>query len=179
METRFDMKSNGSNVWPYVIVGSAIGGAVGYLMLTESGRKVRHALTHPDELADNLDDAREFIETKARIVTDQVHDVLGKAKRGIEAGEVAYREAEQRFQSRVRELEGKNNEITSNVHRTVDNVNRTAVTIEQSVLDPICELSALYRGIERGVRSLFGGASGGASESRPTPIYRDTRVMGE
>lgn len=174
MDTRLGMKSSGSNVWPYVIVGSAIGGAVGYLFMTESGRKVRHAITHPDELADNIEDAREFIESKARLVSDQVHDVLGKAKHGIEEGQIAYREAGQKFQARVRQIEGKNNEITSNVHRTVDNVNRTAVTIEQSVLDPIGELSALYRGIESGVRALFG--KGG---QRPEPVYRDTRIMGD
>jgi gas vesicle protein len=174
METRLRMKTSGSSVWPYVIVGSAIGGAVGYLFMTESGRKVRHAITHPDELADNIEDAREYIEGKARIVTDQVHDVLGKAKYGIEEGQVAYREAGQKFQARARAFEGKNNEIASHVHRTVDNVKGTSVNIGQSVLDPIGELSALYRGIESGIRALFG--KGG---KRPKPVYRDSRIMGD
>jgi gas vesicle protein len=174
MESRLRMKTSGSNVWPYVVVGSAIGGAVGYLFMTESGRKVRHAITHPKELADNIEDAREFIESKARIVTDQVHDVLGKAKHGIEEGQAAYREAGQKFQARVRAFEGKNNEIASNVHRTVDNVNRTAADLQQSVLDPIGELSALYRGIESGVRALFG-----KSVRRPKPVFRDSRIMGD
>jgi len=177
MET-LNMKRNGSNMWPYIVVGSAVGGVVGYLFMTESGQKVRHAITHPDELADNIEDARCFIENKSRMVTDQVHAVIGKAKQGIEEGERAYREAEQSFQNRVREIEGKNNEIASNVHRTVENVNRTAVTIEQSVLDPICELTALYRGIERGVRTVLGKTE--VEEQRPPiEIYRDSRVMGE
>jgi hypothetical protein len=154
------MKRNGSNVWPYVIVGSAIGGVVGYLFMTESGRKVRHTITHPDELADNLEDARTFIETRSRKLTDQVHTVLRKAKHGIEEGQLAYQDAGLRYQTRVHELQGK----------TVENVNRTAVTIEHGVLDPIVELGALYRGIERGIRALLG------KESKR--LFRDSRRMG-
>ena len=71
MDNDMNMKTNGSNVWPYVVVGSAIGGAVGYLFMTESGRKIRHSLTHPDELAGNIEDARNFIERKARVVNDR------------------------------------------------------------------------------------------------------------
>src|SRR5215831_6887617 len=131
------MKTNGSTVWPYVVVGSAIGGAIGYLFVTESGRKIRHTITHPDQLADNLEDVRGFVESKARIVTDHVHEVLGKAKHVIEEGERAYHEAGRNFQSRINSLQSKSGEI------------------EQSVLDPIGELAALYRGIERGIRTVF------------------------
>ncbi len=171
-----NFKTKSSNVWPYVIVGSAIGGAVGYLFMTESGRKIRYNVTHPDELANNLDGARTFIEQKARIVTDQVHGVINKAKRGIEEGERAYREAGQQFRSRVHEIENKNSEITSSVHNTVDKMNRAAVTIEESVLDPICEMGALYRGIERGIRALLGKT--GDRQENPIPIHRDQRVIG-
>jgi hypothetical protein len=174
METNMTMKRNGSNVWPYVLVGSAIGGAVGYLFITESGRKIRRSVTHPEELADNLDDARMFIERRAQVVTDQVHGVLNKARLGIEEGQLAYRQARQEFQTKFRRIEGKSNEITANVHRTIDNMSRTAVTLEQSVLDPISELGALYRGIERGIRSLFGRKE----RIGPTPIYPDSRVIG-
>ncbi|HSU87727.1 MAG TPA: hypothetical protein VLL56_02765, partial [Terriglobia bacterium] len=86
----------------------------------------------------------------------QVRNVLDKAKAGLDQGQRAYREAEQGYQVQMRQLEGKNNEITSSVHRTVDNVNRTAVTVEKSVLDPIYELGALYRGIEAGIRTVLG-----------------------
>src|ERR1700746_3931413 len=98
-----DMQRNASNVWPYVIVGSAIGGAVGYLLLTESGRKVRHAVTHPDELADTIEDARSYIESQAKIVTDQVHRVIDKAKAGLDEGQRAYREAGQSYGSQLRQ----------------------------------------------------------------------------
>ena len=141
-----NIKRDSSNVWPYVIAGSAIGGAIGYLFMSESGRKIRHAVSHPDELVDNIEEARTFLETKTRMVTDQVHNVLQKAKHGIEEGQLAYQDAGQRYQTRVHELQGK----------TVENVNRTAVTIERGVLDPIVELGALYRGIERGIRIVLG-----------------------
>jgi len=171
MDNTAKIKTNDSSVWPYVIVGSAIGGAVGYLFMTESGRKIRHTMTHPDELADNLDDLRTLIDRKAKIVTDQVHGFMGKAKRSIEEGQYAYREASQNYRSRVREIESKNNEITSNVHDAVDNVSRTAVTVEESVLDPICEIGALYRGIERGIRALLNKER--SLREGPIPISRD------
>jgi len=170
-------------VWPYVIVGSAIGGAVGYFLMTEAGRKVGRSLTHPDELSNNLQDARDFVQTKVRLVTDQVHRVLDKAKQGIEEGERGYHEAEQSFQSQVRQLGGKNDEIAATVHQTVDTVSRTASTIEQSVLDPICELGALYKGVERGIRAVIGKKDdetvpSSAPASGPIPIYPDNRMMG-
>lgn len=130
------MKTNGSSVWPYVVVGSAVGGAIGYLLVTESGRKIRHTITHPDELADNIEDVRGFVESKARIVTCHVHGVLGKARHVIEEGERAYHEAGHNFQSRIHNLQSKSGEI-------------------ETVLDPIGELAALYRGIERGIRTIF------------------------
>jgi gas vesicle protein len=150
------MKRNGSHLWPYVVVGSAVGGAAVYLWRTESCRKIRHSLTHPDELADNLEDARSVIEKKAKVFTGRVHEFIQTAKRSIEDGERAYHEAEQGFRSRARQFEAKNNQIASKVHNTVDNLNRTAVTIEESVLDPFCEIGALVQGVQRGIRSLFG-----------------------
>jgi hypothetical protein len=171
------IKTNDSSVWPYVIVGSAVGGAIGYLFGSESGRKIRHSLTHPDEMADNLEDARDFIESKARIVTDRVHVVLNKAKHGIQEGERAYHEAGQNLHSRVSDLHGKHSDITSGVHKAVDNMNRTAVELENSILNPICEMGALYSGIQRGIRALFG--KGGHKNQGPSPIFRNTRMMGD
>ena len=169
-----DMERKFLNVWPYVIAGSAIGGAIGYLFMTESGRKIRYSVTHPDELADTIEDARQFIESKAKTVTGQVRGVMDKAKQGLEEGERAYREAEQGFQSQLRQLEGKNNEIATNVHRTVDNVNRTAYTVEQSILDPVFELGALYRGIDRAIRVVFGHTP----ERQVSSFYKSERFTG-
>jgi gas vesicle protein len=171
-----DIKRNASNVWPYVVAGSAIGGVVGYLLLTESGRKVRHAVTHPDELADTIENARSFVESQAKTVTGQVRTVIDKAKSGLDEGQRAYREAEQGYMSQLRQIEGKNNEIASSVHKTVDNVSRTAYTVEESVLDPIFELGALYRGFERGLRTVFGNRT--QEQAQVSSFYKGERFSG-
>src|SRR6266581_4947001 len=169
-----DMKRISSSIWPYVIVGTAVGGAVGYVIMTGSGKKIRHAVTHPDELADAIEDARSFVDSNAKMVMEQVRSFMDKAKMGLEEGQLAYREAEKNYQSQLRRLEGKNNEIASNVHKTVDSLNRTAYTLEQSVLDPIFELGALYRGIERGIQVVFGHAPHG----QVSRFYKSERITG-
>ena len=120
MDTNMNTKTNSPHAWPYVIAGSIIGGALGYLYVTETGQKVRRSVTHPDEMAGNIEDARTFLENKTRMVTDQVHNLLQKAKHGIEEGQHAYEKAGQRMHSQTHEFHGK----------TVQNKNRTAVTIE-------------------------------------------------
>jgi len=161
------IKTNGSSVWPYIVVGSAVGGAVSYLLMTEKGRKVCRSLSHPDELSNNIDGARGFIERKARIVTGKVHDVINKARHSMQEGERAYRESGLHYRTQVRHIESKNNEIASGVHNTVDKVSRTASTIEQNVLDPVVELGALVRGVERGIRAMFGRDRGRKRPERP------------
>jgi len=176
MDNRKIFTTNGSSVWPYVIVGSAIGGAIGYLFKSESGRKVRRAVTHPDELADSIDEARNFIERKARVITDEAHRFMNKAKSSIEEGQYAYREAGQEYRTQARRIENKNKEITSGVHNTVDKMSRAAAGVEESVLDPICEMAAMFRGFERGVRALLGKTRERSTPGGPIPI-RD-RMMG-
>ena len=67
MKNNGKMTGNGSDIWPYIIVGSAIGGVAAYLIVTDSGRKIRHAVTHPDDLASNLEEAKDFIQKRPRI----------------------------------------------------------------------------------------------------------------
>jgi gas vesicle protein len=176
MDDRKIFRRNGSNVWPYILVGSAIGGAVGYLLKSESGRKIRRSVANPDELADNVDQARHFIERNARVVTDQVHRFMGKAKSSIEEGQYAYREAGQEYRTRARRIENKNREITADVHDTVDKMSSAAASVEQSILDPICEMGAMFRGFERGIKALLGKARERSTPEGPIPI-RD-RMMG-
>src|SRR5215472_6473644 len=107
-------------------------------------------------MADNLQDARAFLAIPARLVPARLHVVLSKRRDGIQEGERAYHEAGQSLHSRVSDLHGKHSDITSGVHKAVDNMNRTAVELENSILNPICEMGALYSGIQRGIRALFG-----------------------
>jgi ElaB/YqjD/DUF883 family membrane-anchored ribosome-binding protein len=147
--------------------------------MTQSGRKVRHALTHPDDLAANVEQAGSFLQRKASMVSDQIHGVIRKAKQSIEEGERAYREAGQQYKSQARQLETKSETIAASIHNTVDRMSRTAGTIERSVLDPICEIGAIYRGVERGIRTLLGKHKERFTpQEGPIPIMRDQRVMG-
>jgi len=175
-------QTNGSNIWPYVVLGSAIGAAAGYLLGSDGGRKFRHSITHPDQLSGKLEDAGHFVERKARVVTDRVHEVLYKAKSAIEEGQTAYRDAGRQYQHKSQQLEIKNGEVASTVHKTVDDLSRAAATVEHSVLDPICELGALYRGFESGIRTIL-GKSGPVemdtdNDSGPIATYPDTRAVG-
>jgi gas vesicle protein len=111
MRGRTIMKRNASSVWPYIVVGSAVGGTLGYLFGTESGRKMRYCITHPKEFGDNLEDARAVFESKARTVSDKVRGVLDKAKTSMEAGKRAFQEASEDYQSRFRTIETKNEGI--------------------------------------------------------------------
>jgi gas vesicle protein len=146
--------SHDSSVWPYVVIGSAIGGAIGYLFSTETGRKVRHNVTHPDELAGNIEDAGDYIQEKTRMVTDKIHGVFEKAKHSINEGERAYQQASERLRSRMDYRTTRN--VTESAHNTVNKLGDMAETVQQSVFDPICDIAAIYRGIHRGVGTMFG-----------------------
>lgn len=150
------MKRNTSDLWPYLVIGSAVGGAVSYLFMTESGRRVRRSLAHPEDLPEKMEDARIYVERRTRMAVRQLQDILDRAKNGMEAGQRAFDEADARYRSQLRQIENKNEEIASTVHQAVDDLNKTAYTFEESVLEPIYELSALYRGIECGLRTAFG-----------------------
>jgi hypothetical protein len=163
------MKTINSNVWPYVIAGSAVGGAVGYLFMTESGRRIRRKVTHPDELATHVEQAGDFLQRKARVITGQVHGAIDKARRSLEEGERAYHEAEERYRARARRVETTSSEITSRLHHTIDTMGRSAVTLEHNVLDAVSEAGALYRGVEGGIRALL-GKTGRRSAEGPVSV---------
>src|SRR6476660_7802114 len=109
------IKTNSSSVLPYVIAGSAIGGAVAYLFMSESGKKVRRVLTSPDELADNVERAGNVIERKAATVTNWLHDWIENAKQSIEEGQLKYRDVGQQYRTQVRQIQSKNDSIVAGV----------------------------------------------------------------
>jgi hypothetical protein len=48
--------------------------------------------------------------------------------------------------------------------------------VEESVLDPLCELGALYRGFERGIRAVFNRKS--REHAHVSSFYKNDRVPG-
>lgn len=178
---------NTSNKLPYVLVGSAVGGAIGYLFMTKSGVEFRQSLMENGTavIPEKLEGARGFIENKGRVVTDQVRGVLNRAKEAIEAGQEGYREAGRDYESTLRKIEGRNQEIVNNVHKTVDSLSQTAVTVQQSFMDPVYDMVAMVRGFERGIRRFIGrrgevvNFGGGQSQSQNQLNVSDRdRVIG-
>lgn len=176
---------NNSNKLPYVIVGSAVGGAIGYLFMTQSGTKLRQSIMENGTraLPEKIEGAREFLERKGKVITDKVHGVLDRAKESMQAGQQAYQEAEQNYQSQLRTIQGRNTDIASNVHKTVDELSHTASAVEKSFLDPVYEFVALARGVDRGVRRFFKRPArvvgfGGTGTEGAAPFYKDERLTG-
>jgi len=170
------IKTNSSSVLPYVIAGSAIGGTVAYLFMSESGKKVRRVITRPNELAENVEHAGDVIERKAAMVTNWLHDWIQNAKQSIEEGQLAYRDIGQQYRTQVRQIQSKNESIVAGVHQTIDRVGRTATNVEGRVLDPVADLGAIVRGIERGFRTFLGKTRRRTTVNEPIPIH-DTRMM--
>jgi gas vesicle protein len=171
-----NMKSSKSKMVPYVIAGSAVGGVVGYLFMTESGRQVRRNI-NPSQLPQKIDSARGFIESKSRTLTNQIRTVLDRAKESVQVGQDAYQQASESYRSNLRTFKGKNMGIAANVHQTVDKLAGTADTVEENLLDPLYEVGALYRAVERGIRSFFNRQSS-VPQSTVAPMYTNERIMG-
>jgi gas vesicle protein len=173
-----NMKTNGSSLLPYIVVGSAIGGAVGYLFATDAGKKIRRSVTHPNELAVDIQHAGDFVEHKAAVVASWIHEKIDQARRSIEEGQFAYREAGDQYRLQAQRVESKSNEITAVVHDTVDSMSNTALHVGQSVLNPIVEIGALVRGFEKGIRSLLGKTTDHTIHEGPVSMHPDRRVIG-
>lgn len=167
------MRRNTSNTLPYVIVGSAVGSIVGYLFLTDSGRRVRESL-NPNRHPETMDKARVFIDRNTKRVTDQVRGVLDRAKESVEAGQRAYRRAEERYRSQFHSIKSKNKGFAANAHVTVDKLASIADAVEDDVLGQLYEVGALWRGIEGGARSFMGRRR----QADVEPFYASERGTG-
>jgi len=181
--------TNTSSKVPYIIAGSAIGGAIGYFLMTDAGARLRRDIRTGGAgvLPDKIDEARCFLEKKGRVVTDQVRNVLNRAKDSMEAGQEAYEQAGEKYQSMLQGIKTRNTDIASTVQKSIDGLSQTASTAQQSVLDPVYEVIALAKAFDRGVRRFIGKTgevvdfdeqTGGGKRDRQTPYYKDERVTG-
>jgi hypothetical protein len=131
---------------------------VGYLFMTRSGTQFRQSLVHNGSkvVPEKIEQAREFVESKGRIINDKVRSVLDRANESIAAGQQAYRDSGSGYQSSLRRMEGRSHDITSNVHKAVDDLSKTAVAVQKSFLDPVYDLVAIVKGFDRGIRRFVG-----------------------
>jgi hypothetical protein len=126
---------------------------------------------------DPFEHVADFFQRRTRVITGEVHGFIDKGRRSIEEGERAYHDAGEQYRSRARKIESKNTEIASSIHHKVDKMSTSAVTVEHSVLDQLCEIGALYRGVERSLRTLLGKGDRRSAPEGPFH-WRRGRVMG-
>ncbi|MBI4473323.1 MAG: YtxH domain-containing protein [Acidobacteria bacterium] len=180
-----------SNKLPYIVAGSAVGGAIGYLFMTESGVRFRQSLVERGTAAlpEKIEEGRRYLENKSKVVADKLDGVLDRAKESMDVGRRAYDEANEHYQATLNKIQSRNTEIASNVHKSVDTLAETAASTQKSFLDPVYETLALVTGINRGLRRLLGGtgrvgdfgesgAGTGAAAGRDVPFFKDERVTG-
>jgi hypothetical protein len=150
------MNSNNSK-FPYILAGSAIGGAIGYFVMTDSGRRFLRSARNMDShgLRSQLEGTRECVERAGQTVTDRVHDVLDRAKQSIEVGRQAYADSEMELRTQPTWLKGKSDRVASSIHETVDGLNETVSSVESSVREPFYELAALAKAFSRGAKRFF------------------------
>jgi gas vesicle protein len=174
---------NESNKMPYLLAAGAIGGAAAYLFMTNSGRQVRQNVLSADgtsAIPDKIEDARLFIERRGKDVGDRVRGIVDRAKEAVDAAKEAYEESGQSLNTKMSSLERTNGQVLGNIHRAIDNVNKTIHTIEKSVLDPIYQATAIFRGVDRGVRRFVGnrGSDGSMRSTTDTSAGIGTTEFG-
>jgi hypothetical protein len=65
-------------------------------------------------------------------------------------------------------MDDKSHDVVDSIHRSLDNLNRTVHTIQETILDPLSEVGAIAKGIDRGIRRLFEDRR---SERRSNPAF--------
>jgi hypothetical protein len=145
-----------TNRFPKVLAGSAIGGAIGLLLASDSGRRFIHAVRHMDatDWQNKIEDARVRMEHTSRTLTDKFRGVCMKAQGAIDAGRHVYQESLRSPRVPLNALEAKNKRIATTVHDAVDGMSRNVRSFGESLGDPFYEFKALVQGIRRGVHNL-------------------------
>jgi hypothetical protein len=146
-----------TNKLPFLLAAGAVGGAVGYLFFTKSGQSMVDRLSQgrvnvSGNVADKVENGRQFVERRGKELADTVRGVVDHAKDAVEAGKHAYEQNGMRYRGELRQLGQRNTDAIANIHRAVDNMGRTFQTLQETVLDPFCEIGAMIRGIESGVQ---------------------------
>jgi hypothetical protein len=164
---------NNSKKMPYLLAAGAIGGAVGYLFFTDSGRRVvdnisRLRVEKTARIPEKIEDLRGFIANRGKDVTGVVRTVVDRVKGSVATGQQAYNEAGGIYQNQVDKLHRSNEEVVANLHRAVDNLGRLMHTAQETFLHPLYEMGAIVRGVDRGVRDFAK-----STERRPFSVYRE------
>jgi hypothetical protein len=155
------MHTKSSNKLPLLLAAGAVGGAVGYLFFTDSGRRKLDSIAQgridvSGRFPDKIDRARRFVETNGRNVTSKVQDLVDRVKGAYEAGQRSHAEALRSYQGQIDKLQRSNQEVVANLHRAVDNLGKLMETGQNTLIGPFHEAGALAQGVRGGIRRFFG-----------------------
>ena len=167
------MHTSNSNKLPFLLAAGAVGGAVGYLFFTDSGRRKLDTLSQgplnvSGRFPEKIDQARRFMETNGRNVTSKVQELVGLVKGAYEAGQRSYEDALRNYQGQMGKLNRSNQEVIANLHRAVDNLGKLMESGQSTLIGPFHEAGALAQGVQGGICSLFGN-----KVDRPMSFQRD------
>jgi len=162
------MHTSNSNKLPFLLAAGAVGGAVGYLFFTDSGRRKLDTLSQgridvSGRFPDKIESARRFVETKGRNVTSKVQDLMDRVKDAYEAGQRSHDDALRSYMGQMDKLQRSNQQVIANLHRAVDNLGKLMESGQSTLIGPFHEAGALAQGIQGGVRSFFGNTEETAS----------------
>ena len=155
------MHTKSSNKLPFLLAAGAVGGAVGYLFFTDSGRRKFDSISQgridvSGKFPDKIDRARRFVETNGRNVTSKVQDLVDRVKGAYDAGQHSHADALRSYQGQIDKLQRSNQEVVANLHRAVDNLGKLMETGQSTFIGPFHEAGALAQGVRGWVRSFLG-----------------------
>jgi len=154
--------ANDSTKMPYILAAGAIGGAVGFLFLTEKGRRVGDSIFKMETtsaIPDKIEEFRQFIEKRGTELGDRIRGVVDRVKVSVEEGKHVYEEGGLELRHRLDSLDRAGGEVVANIHRAIDNLNRTVRTVEQSILEPIYQAGVMFKAVDSGVRRMVEGSN--------------------
>src|SRR5579862_863095 len=92
------MAMNTTKKVPYFLAAGAIGGAVGYLFFTDSGKRMMNKISDlrvekSALIPEKIDDFRSFISERGKDVTSVLRNVVDRVKISVSAGQQAFEES--------------------------------------------------------------------------------------
>jgi hypothetical protein len=152
------MGINDSNKLPYLLAAGAIGGAVGYLFLTESGQRVRQSIFNAESgsaIPDKIEEARTYVERRGKQAGDCLKSFVDRVKESVDEGRRVYERGSVDFQHRMDVMDRNGAEVVANVHHAIDRFNQTIHNVEASLLEPMYQAGAMAKAVDTGVRRLL------------------------
>jgi hypothetical protein len=172
------MHTKNSNKLPFLLAAGAVGGAVGYLFFTDSGRRKLDSISQgrvdvSGKFPDKIDRARRFVEINGKNVTAKVQGLVERVKGAYEAGQRSHTDALRSYEGQISRLQRSNEEVVANLHRAVDSLGKLMETGQNTLIGPFHEAGALAQAVRGWVRSFLACEKTGSDSNRPMSFQRE------